>query len=176
MWLYLDMLIRDGKPAVTLAPALNGTPLSWFVLQSRHAVVILGNIAHCSRCLHCCAAGLPAMRRWMMTPCEGESSVLRRSVVDAGKSCEVGNVVVTVGNYTQHHSHSLYVFRKLYFCIRCGFVASTRPWALADPCCNTLKYSRGRVVAAIRAGARPWGMMAWPDEKPLSGFAVSLQL
>jgi len=74
-----------------------------------------------------------------------------------------------LGNNVAHHSHSLYYYRGLHFCINCGGTGAYKFHKLAIKCIPIPandKTSRGAVtVDRLSKGKLPSMMKEWPDQK-----------
>ena len=68
-----------------------------------------------------------------------------------------------VGGSLIHQSHRLRVHRGLLHCSRCGLYAVVRTKGLKHPCVPPT-VAGTRALARIAHDARPWGLVAWPDQ------------
>ena len=55
-----------------------------------------------------------------------------------------------------HRSHTLWIYKGLYFCNTCGRVASTKSQQLLRKCPGFATTSGRATVSALMAGRKPW--------------------
>ena len=80
---------------------------------------------------------------------------------------------VQIGRQEVHPSHTLAVFKGLYFCTRCGYSGSEKVQKLSKECAPNADAPKR--VLRLRQGKLPSGLKAWPNEQATKPGAM-LQL
>ena len=80
---------------------------------------------------------------------------------------------VRVGRTDLHASHSLCIYRGVYYCSVCGFHASVKPQHLASQC-TVRGEAANRRVARFEQGLLPSNLKAWPTEVSKPGALLQL--
>ena len=75
---------------------------------------------------------------------------------------------VRIGSAILHASHRLLHFRGVVACELCGSYATSRPVAIAHPCCGHPAAEGARVLHRLRAGQLRSALSARPDVLPVT--------
>ena len=66
-----------------------------------------------------------------------------------------------------HPSHKLRVFKGIFVCVRCGYLAAGDVRKLQDPCLGIVSNNRERfVLKRLRQGMLPYSRTEWPVARP----------
>ena len=110
----------------------------------------------CTRCKCAFFKNDPSARHWLSTQCPAIGS-------DTDRPTPICHSI-HFNRQNSHSSHSLYTYRGLVYCNKCGCRALTQLRKLGHPCEPPLNpYSYGSIsLAAIRAGKLPPNLTQWP--------------
>ena len=135
-------------------------------MQSQHSVTALAGTLQCTRCLQRSPVRAKGIREWLRTPCCPDINMLRSITVGTTKPKALApGTVVHVGKRELHTSHSLHVFRGLYFCQLCGYNASSKAQNLVKACDGPGPESKGiKRAIRIKQGKLPSGLRQWPND------------
>ena len=161
--------VMQGRARVAAAPKQPRPQLQTLAasaMQSQHCVTALAGILQCTRCLQRSPARAKGIREWLRTSCCPDRSMLRSITVGTTKPAALSpGTVVHVGKRELHTSHSLHVFRGLYFCQMCGYTASLKAQNLVKPCSGPGPEAEGiKRAIRIRQGKLPSGLTQWPND------------
>ena len=114
----------------------------------------------CTRCCQSHPRTYKAAALWLATSCSAIGTCSDRLT-------HLPLSVRQLGNNIAHHSHSLFIFRGLHFCSKCGGTGAFKFHKLANRCSPvTDKLSRGAVtIDRLSRGLLPSMMSEWPDER-----------
>ena len=130
-------------------------------LQTQHRPVFLGESVSCVACLAGCAGSFADRSQWLGTHCTGIPEPLEvRKIRTPNKVPQGGQV--WVAGVRVHDSHNLFVYRGLYFCRACGFLAGHRVDRLRAPCVKVPTEQGRRNLARLARGQLPHGTPCWP--------------
>ena len=159
-------------------------PLSRVLFLSAHTPILGFKSGLCARCGSFVRGTTDNLRQWLLSPCEGNdyAELLENSV---GKPVAVPpQYRVKVAGVALHESHTLQVYKHLYFCVDCGKVAGHRVQQLGEACSplgQGVVWGRQvptgvRNLRRIRQGLTPQGTPYWPSAIPVAirGHTVSL--
>ena len=142
-------------------------PLSWYLLRSAHDPLVWPGTALCARCLSQCTRYTEViLKAWLLTPCNGPPSDL-----PAGSTAWVPKhggrlsqcMQVWVAGKQLHPTHELAVYRGLYVCLKCGFIAGHRAAKLVLPCAPATRSGRQN-LSRLSQGRIPHGTPGWPED------------
>ena len=133
-------------------------PIESHVAASKHSVSCIGSRYVCSVCKQsvsnlsnkCCKA-------WLASYCDPSYS--HESCI---RPCKIKDSTVMLGNQVAHASHSLFFFRGITYCNRCGCKGIDRFHKLADQC-ESIKAFGKSTLNALNQGKLPPGLTRWPD-------------
>ena len=132
--------------------------------KSQHAIHFFKGRAQCRNC----ASSLPlsasgVVRDWMATSCSPIPSSSTRP--EPLPYCRI-----QLGRQIAHVSHDMYVYKRFYFCNKCGN-RGVEKYHLFSSACQPRKVETGAAtLAAIRADNMPPGIKVWPcDNCPRKG-------
>ena len=135
-------------------------------MQSQHKFMAIGSTLHCYVC-HQHSSSEPLRKlEWLKSPCVPDIHMARTVYFAATKPMKVPQgKTVSIGRAQLHESHSLSLYKGLYFCANCGYNASAKAQKLRVECGGmTTKAAKDRVMALLR-GKLPSGMSRWPNEQ-----------
>ena len=135
-------------------------PLESLIDKSQHVVVFQKRLIVCTRCCQSHPRTYKSASLWLATSCSAIGTCSDRHTY-------LPFSVRQLGNHIAHHSHSLFIFRGLHFCSKCGGTGAFKFHKLANRCIHvTDKLSRGAVtIDRISRGLLPNMMSEWPDER-----------
>ena len=149
-------------------------PLAAMAMQSAHRVTMLAGTLHCYKCHAHSPSDLAGIRRWLHTPCIEDRAMTRVMTVGTTKpsAVPVGREI-QVGRSVLHRSHTLHVYRGLYFCSSCGYTASAKAQKLTVQCEGPGLERRGTLrVLNLRRGILPSGVTRWPNDVSLNAASA----
>ncbi len=112
----------------------------------------------CARCLCSYRNNDPSIRHWL----EGQCIALE-SRIDRPLKLEFAHI--HLGNTCAHVSHSLYIFKGLIFCFKCGVRAGSFGMkGMPKPCAPPTEYG-AQSIAALRQCKKPPNLTSWPSEQ-----------
>ena len=109
-------------------------PLSRVLFLSTHTPILGFKSGLCASCGSFVEGTIDDLRQWLLSPCGGQdyAELLQESV---GKPVAVPpQYRVRVAGVVLHESHTLQVYKHLYFCVECGKVAGHRVQQLGEVC------------------------------------------
>ena len=173
----LSTVLEARLPFTSEQPKLS-TPralsLDARVIQSQHSFAKYGRTLQCIKCLQFSPLNACAKARWLASACVPDMQVLNTLCIGAIKPSNIpSGKRVSVGRSVLHPSHKLAVFRGLFFCADCGYVASAKAQKLVGECTDRGPAAVRRVIR-IRQGLLPSGMTQWPNEAPLQARTLQL--
>ena len=135
-------------------------PLESLIDKSQHVVVFQKRMIVCTRCCQSHPRTYKSASLWLATSCSAIGTCSDRPT-------HLPLSVRQLGNNIAHHSNSLFIFRGLHFCSKCGGTGAFKFHKLANRCIPvTDKLSRGAVtIDRISRGLLPNMMSEWPDER-----------
>ena len=114
------------------------------------------NRIFCARCFDNVAANSPICKDWLKGCCSKFGHTEDRPV-------PIKSVVVQIGNLSSHRTHSLYHYKGVTYCNRCGYYGLQRMIGLTRPCEAPKPGSHGAAsIRAFQAGICPPGLSSWP--------------
>ena len=155
---------RSSATMVPKVVALRAPTIAGLAVTSQHEFNVLGRVLHCCKCHGVSPSSASGRKQWLATSCRPDVArdselsvgVTRPTRLQAGRSVRVGHV-------TLHASHTLCVFRGLFFCSSCGFNASVKAQKLVAQCSGPGSDGAGkRRAARLLAGKLPSGLSNWP--------------
>lgn len=109
----------------------------------------------CARCHSSFKRNDPNLKHWLTCRCRDLGTGSDRPVPIPYEELHMGNRVT-------HYSHSLYRYRGLVYCNKCGAWSAEQLWGLSAPCEPPRDHGRA-ALKAIRNGKRPHNLDRWPD-------------
>ena len=127
---------------------------------SSHAVSVVQNRLCCSLCRSSVSmSSVAAWQGWINTECVSPDFSDSHC-----KPCKLGPCVAILGKQRAHVSHSLYYYRGITYCNKCGCRGIDKYHNLSKPCVKPTLYGTN-TKNAISRGALPPGLTRWPDKK-----------
>ena len=135
-------------------------------LRSQHSFTLLTGVLHCHRCHRHSPANRAGILRWLDTPCAVDVAAVRAITAGTTKPTAVpSSQAVHVGRVQLHPSHTLFVYRGLFFCKSCGYHASTKAQKLVAQCEGPGPLGKGiKRALSLLGGQLPSNMMTWPND------------
>ena len=104
------------------------------VLASQHVPLLApGGTVSCLLCLQGHDGTYAQRRSWLCTRCPMAGQSIMRTAGPQPAPVTKGRQIYVAGMKV-HSSHTLFVFKQLYFCNLCGYVAGHRVGKLKDAC------------------------------------------
>ena len=167
------LMLQGNRPAKQkAAAALGPTAAGMAALASQHELEELGTAGSfwCAACLTFSPRGKAGLE-WLAAPCRPNwqlqavwaGSRLRTQAVTSSHDVPV----VMAGKFVAHESHSLGVYRGLFFCDHCGAYGSGRPRRLVKPCQPPQGEAKhwAFAVQRIKGHKLPSGLSKWPESE-----------
>ena len=134
------------------------------ILASQHRVAVIGNTWMCALCLTSPSADMHLS--WLYSTCE--SNFAGVDVLSQSLACHapVPHIPISLGGKFLDHSHSLVVFKGLFYCLRCGCLAATRSMHLSAPCVGSPSSYGIANLSRLRKGMLPYNLYIWPLHRP----------
>ena len=144
--------------AIVANLAKDNDPIESYVAASKHSVSSIGSRYVCSVCKQsvsklsnkCCKA-------WLASYCDPSYSL-----DSCSRPYKIKDSTVMLGNQVAHASHSLYFFRGITYCNRCGCKGIDRFHKLAGMCESQKAFGKS-TLNALNQGKLPPGLTRWPD-------------
>ncbi len=137
------------------APQLSLAELS---ASSSHVLFEHEGRSKCARCLCSYSNNDPALRHWLKGQC-----ITLNSNIDRPLKLEFAHI--HLGNMCAHVTHSLYIFKGLIFCFKCGVRAGSFGMkSMSKPCAPPTEYG-AQSIAALRQCKLPPNLTSWPAEQ-----------
>ena len=158
-------------PQAPLTRRLVGLSTVGRSLAGSHVISFASGNFSCSRCFRGRRVGMRTLNAWLEGPYVPDPA-LARAVAGGVRPTPLdpGTHVSVRGKYL-HPSHPLAVYRGLFYCTACGRVSSQAVRALFLPCPGFALVSGRNKLRDISRGLLPWGMDAWPADRPLATVA-----
>ena len=152
-------------PAPICPPRRPSTPIGVALFNSSHTFLKVGPSMRCSRCFEVAPLVTSHFRDWLASPCRPDGSLAYAFFSGKRRPAALPtHRPVVVGRRPAHSSHTLFSFRGLVFCRKCGYYALNRFLKLAEPCeIRNPDAARKRVRNLLR-GQLPHGVPSWPNE------------
>ena len=137
---------------------------------SSHTLVCIDGQYWCTQC--CRWQPKTASRQWLAIGCKplpDMSRVFNIASLSAPRRLPADRLPYRIGQAVFHDSHTLFVFRGLVFCRRCGAYAATRPVKLLDSCMEPSTSAKGTLTRILNQKFPSSVMKAWPDQVIAAG-------
>ena len=150
---------------ITPVPRLPSMSQVGRILASQHTFVQNRKALICTTCFQYAPSDSGLASKWLASPCKPDIRMRYLHVTAQGRPTRIpGNRCIRVGYRELHTSHTLFMYRGLYFCGLCGYYAGTHAQKLASPCTSrTDPRAKGRVTR-LMSGSLPSGLTAWPND------------
>ena len=132
------------------------TPLEELISSTSHVIYRDDDRIGCARCHNNFHIKDPGSRPWLTSQCTKLGSGTDRPI-------PIPYEEVHIGNKSTHHSHSLFRFKGLVYCNKCGTRGSTKLHKLGSQCQPPTQYGEDS-LKALRAGRLPPNCTAWPAD------------
>ena len=123
--------------------------------STKHSISRSGNRFFCVACKNNFRKDDPGLRPWLSSSCS------LHNPRDYHKPIRVTEAI-HIGNSTSHHSHSLYNYRGVIYCNKCGYFGVKQFQHLAKQC-QAPKLAGIRFLNCIEKGLMPVGISEWPE-------------
>jgi hypothetical protein len=170
---YVDKIVKIQKRIATILLSLPERqkhekkkkevipriPLASLVRQTRHTTLVKDNRVWCKVCHNSFNLNDPAAKLWLKSDCTGSADV-----------AQTHNHIrllepIHIGNQISHISHSLYNYRGLIYCGKCGARSGKNQIRYLAHVCTPADSSTGqRQLQGILRGKLPNGCLVWPDQ------------
>ena len=145
--ILLFLPIRNAREKQYKQPIIKQT-IEELIECSAHSILIGENRLHCKVCLCSFACKDPSARAWLMAPCRNFSTS------DSNTKPIKINDVIHMGNQVSHVSHSLYKFKDVIYCNKCGAMGKDH-FVLLSKQCQSPGLAGERFLRSVQNGLLP---------------------
>ena len=131
------------------------TPLTQLIAASQHDLVLNNGTWKCMACHSVFTSENKKFKEFISTECVPPKAV-------SGDFAFKGTI--NINGQSSHSTHSLRIYRGIFYCVKCGGLGHKKLDLLAGHC-STVKEHGSRVIAKIGLGLLPPGISAWPSEE-----------
>jgi hypothetical protein len=158
---------RTAARAAASRPPPGPAAAAWRLASSHAPLLAPGGKVLCKRCFQLLPSLSSSAAVWSGLSCsDALAADARREAAVRPTAFARDGAEVRIGSAVLHASHRLFCFRGVVACELCGSYATSRPVALARPCCGHPAAEGTRVLRRLRAGLLPAALSAWPDSLP----------
>ena len=141
---------QTGRAQPTERPIPKPLSCTGEILATRHSFLSFSKTLYCTKCL--CRAPVAASERrtFINSQCVPDRALLRTMALGSTKPTRVpAGEAVTIGKSQLHSTHSLSVFKGLFFCTSCGYHGSAKAQKLTLECTDRSHTAKMRVVRLL---------------------------
>ena len=182
---HLDLVTRIQKRAVILlnlyglrerqkipkqnSPKAATMSISGHAIASEHTFTCFGKVLFCYNCHQTSPRGVAATKAWLATACRPDRILQATYTAGTIRPTRVPqSSEIRVGNASIHPTHTIMVFKGLYFCRSCSCYAIKKLEKLARPCDPAGKgpddaLRKRMTVLDFLQGKLPRGVNQWPN-------------
>jgi len=155
---------KAAKAAKGRVPAPSRALAAWSI-ASQHEVVSASAAPAgiwCSRCKQVPEQGLA--RAWLRTKCVPRPDFARICAASAAQPSSLFGMCLVIGAREVHGSHSMHLFKGIFFCSKCGYYSGKKLQHLREACIGTLTKAGAASLSRLRSGKLPSGIVQWPPK------------
>ena len=151
-----------SRPRLVRQPA---PLLSSLVLSSAHTPVCFSKSIQCITCLmRCVGSSARSFQGFLSSPCMGTPvELVAPSAVNFQPRLMPPALKIFVAGRCLHPSHTIRVWRGLYFCTSCGCIAGHNVKKLGAICTHLKSRQGFKNLKCIAEDKRPHGTPSWPS-------------
>ena len=161
------------KPRATMQPAqrtrADAPSTLGRAIVSEHSFTTMGRTLFCWKCHQTSPPSMREVHQWLDTPCTPDRLLIATYTAGTIRPTRIPqNRSIRVGKATIHPTHTIFVYKGLYFCRACACYAVKKLEKLATPCDpagrgpEAAKQKRLAVLALLQ-GKLPKGVSQWPN-------------
>jgi hypothetical protein len=149
---------RSDGPVISMS-----MPAGNMSLESRHELVS-PSVSFCLRCGWGPRHGTPRST-WLKAPCHGSFALRPAFGLSALHGVRVSGHLQIRGAIV-HTSHEVLLYKGVYMCTACGYMASRHVKELAKPCGCVITPTRRSGLKKLCRGELPYSLQQWPVAPP----------